>query len=207
MVAANPGGVMRELFYGVNIVLNGRPLHTEGIDRPFILDGRTFLPVRAISEALNVPVDWDGSTMTVYLGTDHGVSPLFETTPAVASQGITTVSGTMSDRPFGTVLRASSNLMTSSSTGWGEFNLNGQFSSITGTLGRLNNAANTSNIVFIGDGVELARFAVDGTTVPHNISVDTRGVLVLRIEILQNLPTPAFQQRAQVGFAYPMLHR
>ena len=208
VVWANPGGVMRELFYGVNIVVNGRPLLTEGIDRPFILDGRTFLPVRAVSEALNVPVNWDGSTSTVYLGTGALGRPLFETTPARASDGITTVSGTMSGRSFDTILRTSVYIRTQHhiATGWGEFNLNGQFSSISGVLGNLNSGADTSNIVFIGDGREIARFAVDGTTVAHDISVDTRGVLVLRIEILQDMASRPGTTRAQIGFANPMLH-
>jgi len=200
LVWANTGGTMRELFYGVNIVVNGRPLQADGIDSPFILEGRTFLPVRLVSEALDVPVDWDGSTRTVYLGAGTTGRPLFETTPTVASQSITTVSGSMSGRSFDTIMRASG-----ASTGWGEFNLNGQFNSISGVLGRLNNAAATSNIVFIGDGRELARFPVDGTTVAHDISVDVSGVLVLRIEILPNMAI-AGTTRAQVGFANPMLH-
>ncbi|MDR2183392.1 MAG: hypothetical protein LBE55_04385 [Clostridiales bacterium] len=73
VVAANPGEVqMRELHYGVNVVVNGIPLETEGIDRPFILDGRTFLPVSTIARALNIPANWDGVTRTVYIGTMPG---------------------------------------------------------------------------------------------------------------------------------------
>jgi len=32
------------------------------------MDGRTFLPVRAVSQALDVPVDFNPATNTVYLG-------------------------------------------------------------------------------------------------------------------------------------------
>lgn len=35
---------------------------------PIISDGTTYLPVRAVADALNVPVLWDGETATVYLG-------------------------------------------------------------------------------------------------------------------------------------------
>jgi len=205
MLFASP--VMREIHYGVNVIVNGRPLQLEGIDRPFIMDGRTFLPVSVIAQELGIQTTWDGATRTVSVGGGTAGSPLFETTPTAASNGITTVSGTMSDRSFNTILRTPANLMSGvTSTGWGEFNLNGQFSSISGVLGRLNNGAATSNIVFIGDGTEIARFAVDGTTVAHDISVDVRGVVVLRIEILQNLPAGLGTTRAQVGFADPMLH-
>ena len=35
---------------------------------PFIIDGVTYLPLRAVANALGVAVDWDGSTNTVLLG-------------------------------------------------------------------------------------------------------------------------------------------
>ena len=35
---------------------------------PFIFNGTTYLPVRAVAEAVGKSVDWDGDTSTVYLG-------------------------------------------------------------------------------------------------------------------------------------------
>jgi len=35
---------------------------------PFICDGTTYLPVRAVSEALGKEVKWDGTTKSVYIG-------------------------------------------------------------------------------------------------------------------------------------------
>jgi len=35
---------------------------------PFIYNGTTYLPVRAVAEAVGKSVDWDGDTSTVYLG-------------------------------------------------------------------------------------------------------------------------------------------
>jgi len=59
---------VREVFYGVNVVVNGVPQEFDDDMQPFIMDGRTFLPVRGIAEALDVPVDWDSETQTVYVG-------------------------------------------------------------------------------------------------------------------------------------------
>jgi hypothetical protein len=36
--------------------------------KPIIYNDRTYLPVRTIAEALNVAVDWDGATSTVWIG-------------------------------------------------------------------------------------------------------------------------------------------
>lgn len=41
---------------------NGNPV------KPFVLDGTTYLPVRAVAEALNFDVEWDGDTRTVMIG-------------------------------------------------------------------------------------------------------------------------------------------
>lgn len=55
----------------VKIILNGKMLVPKGADgsivEPFIMDGTTYLPVRAISEGLNLSVNWDNVTSTVIL--------------------------------------------------------------------------------------------------------------------------------------------
>lgn len=48
---------------------NGNPVEV------FIYNGTTYLPVRAISEALEIPVQWDGSTRSVYVGKHTGNKP------------------------------------------------------------------------------------------------------------------------------------
>lgn len=65
--AANNTSI-REVLYGVNIVINGNRWTPPDDMQPFISDGRTFLPVRGIANALDVAVDWDEETFTVFLG-------------------------------------------------------------------------------------------------------------------------------------------
>ena len=67
----------------IKININGSQITprdvTGRIVEPFIYEGTTFLPVRAISEALDKNVTWDGNTKTVYV-LDKGtyVSPTDE---------------------------------------------------------------------------------------------------------------------------------
>ncbi|MCL2422252.1 MAG: copper amine oxidase N-terminal domain-containing protein, partial [Defluviitaleaceae bacterium] len=68
IVWADTSGVMREVFYGVNVVVNGRTQSFDDDMQPFISNGRVFLPARAVAEVLNIPVDWDSTTATVYIG-------------------------------------------------------------------------------------------------------------------------------------------
>ena len=59
----------RQVLYGVSVMLNGQPLQLAADSQPFIMEGRTFLPVRAIADAVGMPVYWDQATWTVWLGT------------------------------------------------------------------------------------------------------------------------------------------
>ena len=67
LVFAN-SGVIRELHYGISIVFNGRAVQFDEESRPFVIDGRTFLPLRAMADLLGLPVDFDGVTNTAYVG-------------------------------------------------------------------------------------------------------------------------------------------
>lgn len=64
-------------FRDIKIAVNGQtitPVDENGeIVEPFIIDGTTYLPVRAVADALGMEVDWDDETSTVTLGKAGGV--------------------------------------------------------------------------------------------------------------------------------------
>ena len=59
-------------YLGVRLVVNGQevtPRDAQGnVVEPFIFEGSTFLPVRAVAEALGYSVNWDAATHTAYIG-------------------------------------------------------------------------------------------------------------------------------------------
>jgi hypothetical protein len=58
-------------FTGVRIFVDGAEIVPRdgagNLVEPFIMDGTTYLPVRAVANALGVLVDWDGATQSVFL--------------------------------------------------------------------------------------------------------------------------------------------
>lgn len=69
---ATVGTVTKELSYNdIKITLNGQELTPTDANgnyvEPFIIDGTTYLPVRAVSNALGLGVEWDGTNKTVVL--------------------------------------------------------------------------------------------------------------------------------------------
>ena len=78
---AKTGKQTAELAYrDIKIILNGNlitPKDANGkVVEPFIIDGTTYLPLRAVAEALGLNVQWDGNTSTVTLsGTSNPSAP------------------------------------------------------------------------------------------------------------------------------------
>ena len=67
---ASGNQVQKTLHYNnIKIVLDGEDI-TPANSEPFIIDGSTYLPVRAVSEALGLDVEWDSATQTVVLSSE-----------------------------------------------------------------------------------------------------------------------------------------
>ena len=60
------------VYMNVKLVIDGEEITPKDVDgnivEPFIYNGTTYLPVRAIGEAFDKDVHWDGETATVYVG-------------------------------------------------------------------------------------------------------------------------------------------
>lgn len=81
-----------DLYYrDIKITLDGQtitPKDANGaIVDPFIIDGTTYLPVRAVSEALGLNVSWDDATSTVVLQSP-GYTPPSTPTAGTVTQGM-----------------------------------------------------------------------------------------------------------------------
>jgi len=71
-VFARKASETTELFYNnIKITMNEEKVEPKDANgtvvEPFIINGTTYLPVRAIANALNINVEWDGTTNTVKL--------------------------------------------------------------------------------------------------------------------------------------------
>ncbi len=63
---------IRVTYSGIKLVVDGQtvvPKDTNGkVVKPFVYNGTTYLPVRAVGNAVGKKVKWDGNSQTVYLG-------------------------------------------------------------------------------------------------------------------------------------------
>lgn len=65
------------LYNNIKVVIDGKQADLKDAQgntvEPFIIDGTTYLPVRAVANALNKAVSWDGATQTVYIGKNEEI--------------------------------------------------------------------------------------------------------------------------------------
>ncbi len=71
-------------YNNIKIVVDGKQLSTN--KEPFTYEGTTYLPVRAVAEAVGMDVNWDGTTKTVTLnnGNSGGQNTVSEKTSGTA---------------------------------------------------------------------------------------------------------------------------
>ncbi len=74
----------------VKIIIDGTPLQASDANGkavyPIILNGTTYLPVRAVGQAFGRAVSWDGATNTVYIGEPLG-TPVYTETVKISIDG------------------------------------------------------------------------------------------------------------------------
>jgi hypothetical protein len=188
---AEPNGVAQE----VSITINGEAWAPPEDSLPFIRDGRTFVPVRGIAEMLDIPVRWCYETRTAHIGELPPTIGLLDAAPAFDYHSFT-IRPTilLSDSQVHCIALNSSQLR--GGWAWSYHNLDGQFATLTGVVGRAYgwSGFRGGTINFIGDGRELASFGVAETM---RVSIDVSGVYTLRIEFSHN----------GLALASPILHR
>jgi len=193
MVYAN-NRVTREITYGINVMLNGEMVQFDEDARPFVMDGRTFLPLRTIADMVGLPVDFDPSTNTAILGGRYAAGirrPLTQAAPHFDTGG--NHNATSVHTPNSTTMAGVShhNPLVFRTAVWGGdrerfslHNLNGQFRMLTGYIGRVDGGLmRDATVNFIGDGVLLQSYELLATDMPIPISVFVEGVAQLRIEV------------------------
>ena len=84
--AASNTKTIEALYNNIKIYVDGVKIDPKDANgntvEPFIYNGTTYLPVRAVGEAIGKTVTWDGTTQSVYLGEKPGdVQYLMEIRP------------------------------------------------------------------------------------------------------------------------------
>lgn len=175
-----------QVYTGVDIYVDDQKLEpTDANGNPveaFVHNGTTYLPVRAVSEAVGKPVQWEPKTNSVYLG-EHTADR-----PAVWLQDLDYFTG--KELRINTAEKDNlGNTRQEVIVPYGGFDntylLNGQYSAISGTFFQRYDYRSDgveSELLIYGDGELLYSAEVGKGMKPIDFYVDLTGVLELKID-------------------------
>lgn len=161
---------------------------------PFIYNGTTYLPVRAVGEAVDKTVTWDGKTNSVYLGKVPGEEQnLFVVCPpydghryslVLSSKGsfISMAGNKYSDAMqmgYGAVIDDPCSAL---------FNLNGAYETLSFDVGKISGKHNATLNVYL-DGSLYETFELSAEDLPRTINVSLDNALQLKLELSTSFHT------------------
>lgn len=179
------------VYTGVNIYIDDQKLDpTDANGNPveaFVYNGTTYLPVRALSEALGKTVQWDGKTSSVYVGKHSSDRP------AVWLKDLDYYTRTGGEFKYYTSEKDNyGNTHNNILSGFGDcsetFMINGQYTAISGVFFQpyaYRASDYGKRLEIYGDGELLYKATVCGgaqSVKPISFKVDITGVLELKIQ-------------------------
>lgn len=180
----------------IKVVVDGREVEF-GVDstgkkiEPFIYNGTTYLPIRAVGEALGKQVQWDQNTKTAFLGdgqviTGEAQKVLTEVMPPFTKSKVRVTAKKGDNNSVKLAGKEYNNGISFEShkvgdTGYANFNLEGKYTNLTGLLG-LDSAEYMVKVNFIGDGRLLQSYDIVGGQLPINVNLDVTGVRLLEMK-------------------------
>ncbi len=182
--AANTAKTIEVQYMDIKLVVDGvqvTPKDANGaVVEPFVYNGTTYLPVRAIGEALGKEVDWDGNTRTVYVGkvpgkvSENYLEP-YESHHADVYESSATNYFTMMGKKYtqGLALRYG---------GYGYYNLDGKYSRVEFDIGHADGSEGFPASIYVYlDGEVIQEFEVTGDMQTKHISIPVNYGLQLKL--------------------------
>ncbi|MBU5435248.1 hypothetical protein KQI12_06505 [Pseudoflavonifractor sp. MSJ-37] len=178
-----------DVLQGIEIFVDGVRLDPKDANgksvETFVYNGTTYIPLRAVSQALGKAVSYDGNTKRAYIGTSPMTTGSYRMEdvckPYRTSSYVRTYTGTetmtMGGKEYGNGV----------ATSWGGeqyalFNLNGAYNSLTLDLGPIDNSGTAdAEVTFYVDDVRVANYTVGAGDLPQKVTIPLNHGLQLKI--------------------------
>ena len=205
VVLARDGNAKIDVMYrNIKLMVNGANVPATGENEPFIYGGRTYVPLRLVSEALGYNVDWDSSTFTVIIGDSAApppaptpstslskIKPYHHTALSIRESITYDTNANMSmvnERYYDGMQVAKDVVIKKPDSLELYFNLDAKYSKLTGLVGFDDTSARLVEsmiVTFYGDDRLITRLELKPEDPkPKALDLDVRNVSVLKIELL-----------------------
>jgi hypothetical protein len=173
-------------FKNIKVYIDGAELTPKDASgntlEPFIYNGSTYLPIRAVAEAVGKEVSYDANTNSVYLGDSNTV-----TKSQANGAYLEPYAGDeyrFEDENMGGV-KYSNVLHLDSKYGKAYYNLSGKYTTFSGVYGGAddsNMGSDVASVKFFGDGILLGEYTINPGDLPKNFTFNVTGVTQLLVE-------------------------
>lgn len=191
------------VFPGVSIFVNDQKINpTDAKGNPveaFIYEGTTYLPVRAVSEALDLPIQWEGTSKSVYIGSHTGDKPAvwvadmdyFDKDSFWFATGSVVKDNLGNEHQHCITDMGGKDYVT--------YKLNAQYTRLTGVYFQQYDYRSDAGgtLTIYADDEKIWEGKVGGGIDPINISVDVTGVLELKI--MMGGSSPSYTAIGELG--------
>ena len=174
-------------YSGIKLVIDGVEITPKDVNgttvEPFIYNGTTYLPVRAVGNAIGKQVTWDGENQTIYLGDVPGeTNTTFLNPYDYRIKGYTKAYNNDATKTFSMM----GDKYTQGVTFWGGgsayFNLNGLYSSVSFDVGHLDNGWSNDCTLFVyADDDIVAEIELSGDMQTTHHEIDVSHALQMRL--------------------------
>lgn len=180
---------IRVQYCGIKLMVNGAPVTPKDANgstvEPFIYNGTTYLPVRAVGNALGQDVSWNGSTKTVYIGMNEtdvkskklkpyerdGMYMLEDNGKTVTMMGKKYTQGAYAESYYGDTRSAL-------------YNPDGLYKSVEMDIGHVDDQYDgTASLNFYVDGELVDTYALEPEMTTQHIKVNLKNGLQLKVEV------------------------
>ena len=175
-------------YMDIKLVVNGitvTPKDANGtVVEPFIADGTTYLPVRALAEALGEEVEWDGVNKIVYVG-ENPNKVLYLPTACPAYEGNAELCTSLNGKSFKMAGSEYTNGFDFYANNYYElFNLNAEYDYVTMTVGHVDGSSMSDGVVrFFVDGELALEVDVSAEGLPQQVTLPLNYALQLKIVV------------------------
>lgn len=176
-------------FKNIKIFVDGSELTPRdsagNVLEPFIYNGSTYLPVRAVGEAVGKDVSYDANTNSVYLGSvGSSSSSTSSYTRGTKLEPYKTDNARIEDLKMGGINYSNALFLDSGYGATAYYNLSGGYTSLSGVYGFKDDGCvdGTAEIAFYGDGRLIQKLTADYNQLPKNFVINITGVSQLVVE-------------------------
>ncbi len=201
------GEAMIKIYYNVKDIVINKVSKMPEEEKPFIYNGRTYVPLRYIAENLGYEVDWDYETSSVLIGETEKENSVY---PGEKPNGIdymnyqeghtfnsfrygynTSIIKDNVGNEFDSYILMYIDDITTNDSAWNylEFPLNEEYEYFKGVLGLTNEYKNTEDVVMVEIHIDEKlekKYTFMSGSMPKEISIDVEGAKKIMFKMYTN---------------------